>query len=369
MPCAASFDNEEVPHDLMIKQLLKWLAWVVLTPIAALAIFLIYMTAADDKPPAQVELPTNNNTGSTLKRGQPFTVTTFNLGYAGLDQGQDFFMDGGTMSRSRSKEQTEANLSAMADFLKDTRSDLYILQEVDVHSSRSHHINQVQMISDSLPEYSSTFAYNYKVAWVPVPLTHPMGAVQSGLLTLSKFHSRSHTRFDLPGKESWPVQLFELDRAFIESRFPVDNGKELVLINLHLSAFDKGGTIRKQQLDFLGEYIQQEMEKDNYLILGGDWNHALPGTDHRRFPSRQEWPQWLQPFPDTFAPAGFQWAVDPGTPSVRTLDSAYRPGITFLAVIDGFLVSPNVEIAAVTGHALNFENSDHNPVTGRFILK
>ncbi|GAC42031.1 hypothetical protein PPOP_1388 [Paenibacillus popilliae ATCC 14706] len=353
----------------MIKKLLKWLGWIVLTPLAALAIFLIYMTAVDDKPPAQVELATNNNTTSTLKQGQPFTVTTFNLGYAGLDKGQDFFMDGGTMSRSSSKEQTEANLSAMIDFLQGTRSDLYILQEVDVHSSRSHHSNQVQIIGDRLPGYSSTFAYNYKVAWVPVPLTHPMGSVQSGLLTLSTFSSASHTRFDLPGKESWPVQLFELDRAFIESRFPVDNGKELVMINLHLSAFDKGGTIRKQQLDFLGDYIQQEMKKDNYLILGGDWNHSLPGTDHSRFLAQQEWPQWLQPFPDTFAPTGFQWAVDPSTPSVRTLDSAYRPGITFLAVIDGFLVSPNVEIVAVTGHDLSFEHSDHNPVSGRFILK
>ena len=353
----------------MIKKLFKRLAWIVLTPVAALAIFLIYMTAVDYKPPAQVELPTNNNTGSTLKQGQPFTVTTFNLGYAGLDQGQDFFMDGGTGSRSSSREQTEANLKAIADFLQGSRSDLYILQEVDVNSSRSHHINEVQMISGSLPGYSSTFAYNYKVAWVPVPLTHPMGAVQSGLLTLSTFSSTSHIRFDLPGKENWPVQLFELDRAFVESRFPVDNGKELVLINLHLSAFDKGGTIRKQQLDFLENYIQQEMKKDNYLIIGGDWNHSLPGTDHRRFPSRQDWPQWLQPFPATFAPAGFQWAVDPSTPSVRTLDSAYRPGVNFLAVIDGFLVSPNVAIVDVTGHDLNFEHSDHNPVTGRFILK
>ncbi|NGP60469.1 endonuclease/exonuclease/phosphatase family protein [Paenibacillus thiaminolyticus] len=353
----------------MIKKLFKWLAWIVLTPVAALAIFLIYMTAVDYKPPAQVELPTNSNTGSTLKQGQPFTVTTFNLGYAGLDQGQDFFMDGGTGSRSSSKEQTEANLRAIADFLQGSRSDLYILQEVDVNSSRSHHINEVQMISDSLPGYSSTFAYNYKVAWVPVPLTHPMGAVQSGLLTLSTISGASHIRFDLPGKESWPVQLFELDRAFIESRFPVDNGRELILINLHLSAFDKGGTIRKQQLDFLENYIQQEMKKDNYLIIGGDWNHSLPGTDHSRFPSQQEWPQWLQPFPDTFAPAGFQWAADPSTPSVRTLDSAYRPGVNFLAVIDGFLVSPNVGIVDVTGHDLNFDHSDHNPVTGRFVLK
>ncbi|GGH30753.1 endonuclease/exonuclease/phosphatase family protein [Paenibacillus segetis] len=353
----------------MIKKTLKWLAWIVVSVVAVFAILLIYITVADYKPPAQVELQASNNSSLSLKQGKPFTITTFNIGYAGLDQGQDFFMDGGTMSRSRSKEQTETNLNAIVDFLSGTRSNLYMLQEVDENSSRSNHINEVKKISDSLQEYSNTFAYNYKVPWVPIPLTHPMGGVKSGLLTLSTFNSTSQTRFDLPGKESWPVQQFELDRAFIESRFPVDNGKELVLVNLHLSAFDKGGTIRKQQLEFLANYINQEMKKDNYLIIGGDWNHALPGTDPSKFATQQEWPEWLQPFPDSFGPSDFKWAVDPNTPSVRTLDVAYQQGVNFLAVIDGFLVSPNVEIVNVTGHQLNFANSDHNPVTASFTLK
>ena len=85
--------------------------------------------------------------------------------------------------------------------------------------------------------------------------------MNSGLLTLSKFGSTSNVRYDLPEKKAWPRQLFELDRAFMESRFPVDNGKELILINLHLSAFDQGGTIRKQQLEYLSTYIQERMIK------------------------------------------------------------------------------------------------------------
>ncbi|MNZ69643.1 Endonuclease/Exonuclease/phosphatase family protein [compost metagenome] len=220
-----------------------------------------------------------------------------------------------------------------------------------------------------MQKYGSVFAYNYKVPWVPVPLARPMGAVQSGLLTLSSFQSTSNIRFDLPGKENWPVQQFELDRGFIETRLPVDNGKELILINLHLSAFDQGGTIRKQQLEFLENYIDQEMLKENYMMIGGDWNHSLPGTDPGSFPAKQDWPEWLQPFPESFGPGDFRWAVDPKISSVRTLDAPYQTGVHFLAVIDGFFVSPNVEIVNVVGHDLHFENSDHNPVTGSFILK
>jgi len=353
----------------MIRKLLKIAACIVLIPVVILAVFLAYVTITDYKPPAELALETANNPKSALKQGTPFTVTTYNIGYAGLDKGQDFFMDGGTMSRSSSKKQTEANLAAIRDFLTKTQSDLYILQEIDEDAARSNHINEVELLTQALPDYGYTFAYNYRVPWLPIPIFDPMGGAQSGLLTFSKFQSTGQTRFDLPGKESWPVQLFEVDRAFIENRIPVDNGKELVLVNLHLSAFDKGGNIRKQQLAFLSEYINKELEKNNYLIIGGDWNHSLPTTDPKSFPTKQEWPEWLQPFPETFGPQGFKWAVDPKTPTVRTLDIAYEKGVNFLSVIDGFFVSPNVDVESVAGHDLQFENTDHNPVTAKFILK
>jgi len=353
----------------MVKKALKLLGWVIAIPAAFFIAFLIYITAVDYKPPAELPLLTENNTEAVLKQGESFTVTTFNIGYAGLDKGQDFFLDGGTMSRSSSKEQTEANLAAITDFLQENRSDIYIMQEIDYSATRTFRIDEVDAITKALPSYSSTFAINYKVPWLPIPVTNPMGGAESGLLTLSAFKTAAQTRFDLPGKEKWPVQQFEVDRAFIESRFPVEGGKELVLVNLHLSAFDKGGKIRKQQLEFLAGYIDRELEKGSYLIIGGDWNHSLPGTDPYAFKTTQEWPEWLQPFPDTFGPEGFQWALDPATPTVRTLDIAYQENVNFLAVIDGFFVSPNVEIASVSGHDLSFEHTDHHPVTGTFILK
>lgn len=333
----------------MIKKWLKYLCWIVAVPVALLIIFLIYVTAVDYKPPGQVELNAINNMSGKVKQGEPFTVTTFNIGYAGLDEGQDFFMDGGEMSRSSSKEQTEHNLAAIASVLEETASDMYVLQEVDREASRSYHIDEVSELGKALPQYSSIFATNYKVPWVPVPVLRPMGKVHSGLLTMSTFESTSHIRYDLPGKESWPVQQMELDRSFIESRYPVDNGKELVLINLHPSAFDKGGEIRKQQLSFLNSYIQEEMKKDNYMIIGGDWNHALPGTKRDQFETEQQWPEWLQPFPETFAPEGFQWAIDPSTPTVRTLDIPYKEGVNFLAVIDGFLYRQISRLSVYTG--------------------
>lgn len=332
-------------------------------------VFLLYVTVTDYRPRETEPIVMEGNPDRVMKAGDAFTVTTFNIGYGGLDRDQDFFMDGGTGSRSSSKRQTELNLRGMGTFLSGLRSDIIFIQEVDIDSTRSYRINEVDSLKVFLPGYGFSYADNYKMPWVPVPVLHPMGHVRGGMLTLSKFNSSSAVRYQLPGEEKWPRQQFDLDRAFIENRIPVKNGKELVLVNLHLSAFDKGGSIRKQQLHYLKAYIQKETALGNYLIVGGDWNHSLLGTDPKAFKTPQDWPEWLQPFPEDFKPEGFQWAVDNKVPSVRTVDLPFKEGLNFRAVIDGFLVSPNIEILHVEGYDLKHEHSDHNPVRAEFVLK
>jgi endonuclease/exonuclease/phosphatase family metal-dependent hydrolase len=353
----------------MGKKILKIAGLLLLAAVLFAGGFLLYITLSDYKPKEVIALRAENNNERIAEQGVPYTLTTFNIGYAGLDKQQDFFMDGGKMSRSSSKKQTEDNLAAISNFMKAADSSFYFLQEVDMKSSRSYKINEADYLTSVLGDYSYAFASNYKVPWVPVPLLDPMGTVHSGLLTLSAFKSTSSMRHDLPGKESWPVQQLDLDRAFLESRIPVNNGKELILINLHLSAFDKGGLIRKQQLDYLSAYLKKESTQGNYIIVGGDWNHALPGTDPALFETSQAWPEWLQKFPEEFKPSGFEWSIDDRMATVRTLDVAYTEGINFRAIIDGFLVSSNIEITQIEGEDLKFESSDHNPVTVRFVLQ
>ncbi|MDO8686237.1 MAG: endonuclease/exonuclease/phosphatase family protein [Clostridiales bacterium] len=370
--------------------------------VIVLAIFLAYTTIVDFRPSETFGLIVNNNSKTRIETGKPFKVTTFNIGYCGLDKNQDFFMDGGTMSRSSGRVQTMKNLEGITDFLVNDDADIILLQEVDENSSRSNHINEYKHLTERLSgtltkplseaesgvqsetqsetlsgtkvvSYSDIFAINYRTAWVPIPAARPMGSVLSGLLVLNRFMTSEAVRYQFPGGEKWPVQLFELDRCFSVSRLPVFSGSstiaELVVINLHLSAFDKGGEIRKLQLEYLQNYIAVEQSKGSYIIIGGDWNHVLPGTDLSSYKSTEEWPFWLQKLPASFSPQGFVWAVDGKIPSVRTDAKAYEEGVNFLSVIDGFLVSSNIEVIEVKGHSLGFEFSDHNPVTGVFSLK
>ncbi|HSQ34652.1 MAG TPA: endonuclease/exonuclease/phosphatase family protein, partial [Candidatus Binatia bacterium] len=316
------------------------MAWSLGLPLLGLALYLAFMTVSDYRPDPAIRLEIENNQAVLLKKNMPLSVLTFNIGYAGLDAGADFFMDGGSASRASSLGQVRTNLEQIAAFLSAPRADLILLQEVDVRSSRSFRIDESAYLKKILAGHGVVFAVNYRVPWVPVPLFRPMGAVRSGLLTLSRFRVQAAIRYRLPGREAWPRQLAELDRCLSESRLPVQGGKELVLIHLHLSVFDQGGRIRKRQLAFLRERIMAEYGGGNHVIVGGDWNHGLPGTDPARFRSTEARPGWYMALPGDFTPPGFTWAIDDTMPSIRSNGTAYRNGVNFVAVIDGFLVSP-----------------------------
>ncbi|MCY6355157.1 endonuclease/exonuclease/phosphatase family protein [Clostridium sp. ZS2-4] len=353
----------------MVKKIFKIIIGIILILAIIIAAYLVFMTVTDYRPEEIIRLDVENNKEDEIKKKTSLSIVTYNIGYCGLDKERDFFMDGGTESRSISKEKTMENLKGNTEFLKKENSSFILLQEIDMNSTRSYHVDEYRYMKNNLKDYASVFALNYKVPWVPVPIRKPHGKVEAGLATFSKYNIQEANRYQYPGEEKWPRQLALLDRCFIESKFKVEDGKELIIINSHLSAYDKGGVIRVQQLEFLKKYINKKYNEGNYIVIGGDWNHLIPGTDPNLFQSTQEWPEWLKKIPEDFKPEGFQWAADELVPSNRTLDIPYKKGVNYLSVIDGFLVSPNIQVNKVKGYSLEFENSDHNPVKMEFMLK
>ena len=67
-------------------------------------------------------------------------------------------------------------------------------------------------------------------------------------------------------------------------------------------------------------------------------------------------------------PEGWQFAYDSSVGTCRLLDRPFD-GTNQLYVIDGFILSPNVQLQAVETVDLQFENADHNPVRLNVTLK
>jgi endonuclease/exonuclease/phosphatase family metal-dependent hydrolase len=289
-------------------------------------------------------------------------LLSWNIGYAGLSRDADFFMDGGEQVRPPDESRVRRNLSATVEYLDRNGADIVLLQEVDRDASRSFGVDQVAAVSKALPGHVYARAINFKVPWIPYPLLRPIGRVESGLVSFSRYPLTRAVRHQLPGSHAWPVRVFHLKRCLHELRLPAPDGRDWVILHLHLSAFDPGGALRRQQMDYLKELMLSLQKEGHHVIVGGDWNHALLGVDAGTFPHRAEVPDWFQQVPEGWTPAGWQWAGDESTPSLRATNQPYIKGENFVTVVDGFLVGPEIEIRSVRTTDLGFENSDHHPV-------
>lgn len=337
------------------------------------ALFAIYFALSilaaitfDYNPENLIELDINGSSEELAPIGEIIDITTFNIGYCGLEKEQDFFMDGGKNSRGGSKEKVQENLHAIVTKLNEISPDLVMLQEVDKKGHRSFDVNQVEYIEENLLSNTSyAYGVNYDVKWVPLPITKPMGGALSGLMTISKYKVDKATRLSLPSSQDIPKKFFDLDRCLMETEIAVDNGKKLYLVNVHLSAFDKGGSVRKKQMDFVMDYLNEKRKNGDYIIMGGDWNHILNDKLNANY---DVLPSWIVEIPESFYVEGFKM-YSPDIATVRDNEKAYEKGVTFESIIDGFYVSDNVEVKSIKGYELGFENSDHNPVSIEVILK
>ena len=299
--------------------------------------------------------------------GETYQIVTLNVGYGGLDRDTDFFMDGGEAVLPESQDKVEENIAGILSALYNQQADLVLLQEVDISSKRSYYIDQADTITRGL-SMGRAFAYNFKVPFVPFPIP-PIGKVESGLLTLSNLKVEKAQRVSLPNAHSWPVSLANLKRCLLVEYLPIDESDQtLVLINLHLEAYTSG-ELRQKQLDVLFDLMEEELEKGNYVIAGGDFNASFPGAEDW-YPLAEDAAWKPSDLSADDLPDGFSFAYDLSVPTCRSLDQIYlgdRREHTMYA-IDGFIVSDNVKVNGTQTIDLNFQYSDHQPVVLDFTL-
>lgn len=337
-----------------------WLK-ILLGVVALLSVAVIglvtWLSVTEYRPASRQEAEFVSKSPDALPLGTSLTICSWNIGYAGLDANTDFFMDGGS-TVNPSDAAVAQNLQAICDFIAENPADAWLLQEVDVHSARTGYVNELTRVAEVYGG-SYALAYNYKCAFVPIPLP-PIGRIASGIASFtSGTLTAQPERIALPCPFSWPVSTANLKRCLLVTRIAIEGSdKELVLVNLHLEAYDDGeGKIAQTKL--LMEFLQQEYEKGNYVIAGGDFNQSFPGATET-FPVHDGvWTPGI--LEESSLPEGFTYAFDGETASCRLLDAPYDED-SQLYVIDGFILSPNVQLESVQTIDLDFANADHNPV-------
>lgn len=356
------------------KRCLQGVAIIFGVLFAAVLIYVAYVLISYHRIPDMQELtvqkPQGANEESVLLDTE-YEIITYNVGFGAYSPDYTFFMDGGESSWAFSEDAVLANITGAAMTVKEREPDFMLFQEVDLHSDRSYHVNEEEMLSQYFGEYYETFAVNYDSPFLFYPFTEPHGSSKSGMAVYSRFEITSALRRSLPISEGIS-KFIDLDRCYSINRIPVENGKELVIFAVHLSAYGNSEAIREGQLSMLREDMEKEVQAGNYVICGGDFNHDLKADE-----SVTEAESWAYPLSRQKLGEGVIMALDllpedlheSMADTARNNDIPYEPGVSYTVTVDGFIISENVEMIAYETMDTGFAYSDHNPVRMSFRLK
>nr|WP_295275243.1 endonuclease/exonuclease/phosphatase family protein [uncultured Blautia sp.] len=375
------------------KKVIKITGIILLALVIVLAAYIIYLYASyhriSDKQELQVEeISQNTEAGNELTTDKQYSALTYNIGFGAYTPDFSFFMDGGKSSWAKSKDSVKETIKGAGELVASKDPDFALVQEIDLDATRSYHVNEYSILKENIPAYNCVFAQNYDSAFLFYPFTQPHGKSKAGLALFSKYPITGSMRRSFPISTSF-TKFFDLDRCYSISRVPVDNGKELVIFELHMSAYGNSDAIREGQIRMLSEDMQKEYEAGNYVICGGDFNHDLKAVDTQSKASdadnntqtdsedSAEPESWAYPFPRSELPEHFSFCLDQLSEdeknnlwnSARNADMEYVPGETYTVTLDGFIISDNVECTKYENVNTGYSYSDHDPVYMEFQLK
>lgn len=346
----------------MKKNIMKIGIIVLISIVTLLLIGFLILFITEYCPDDIEKLKSDGESIYELTKGTTLNIVTYNLGYLSLDSSQDFFLDGGQNVQPETEDNTKNNLYGVKRYMKEKSADIYLFQEVDYKAKRSYNVNQYEELKAGFGG-TSTFATYHKCIFIPYPISEPVGYVHSGMVILNKYQGETD-RIALDSAYSWPKSMVMFKRCLMVQRIDIaETDKELVIINVHLEAYDDGKT-RESQMKVLKNILKKEYKKGNYIVVGGDFNQTFPTVDNTKYPILDDSNYSAKEISEDYLPKGFKYEVDSETPTARLLDKPYSGNYedTQLYVIDGYIVSDNIKVNSVKTVDNQFKYSDHNPV-------
>jgi len=293
-----------------------------------------------------------SNASLPLLEGDRLSIITWNLGYGGLGKETDFVADGGVHLRAADAKLTSLYAHGIRDWVANADAEVFVFQEI----ARGGYLNRGEDLISSVTGVLEEFEIWYQSAFqvrIPFLFTADMG----NALALRRLAHK--------------VEVATLPSGGLccgwSRRFPViaatiaGHERDIVVMSVHLAAFDKHATLRKRQLLALFDFARRKYAGGALVAIGGDFNFefASPPVKHSTPSSDLE---WVHTFPVAMLPSGWTLVADPLVGTVRSLNQPFVKGENYVGVIDGFILSPGFAVDSIATADLGFEFSDHNPV-------
>ena len=246
-----------------MKNIIKPILRLLVLVIAAFIIFFFWASSPTIAEKEYAELIENESPVAVIN-DSIYSIVTYNVGYlSGMTN---------NLPIAKPKELFDGNLQKVLKETKNVNPDIIAFQEIDYDASRSYNVNQEEEIANLGYNYRAK-TINWDERYLPFPywpISMHFGKVVSGQSIISKYPLKDQQRIVLSRVADAP---FHRDAFYLERLAQVVkvvlNGKEVILINIHLEAFEKETRVTQfeEVLALFNSY------KDKYpTILLGDFN-------------------------------------------------------------------------------------------------
>ncbi len=253
----------------IIKTLLK-------TILVLIVCFLVFYFWASSKTLDKKEYSKliENNYSLKLSNDSIYSIVTYNIGYlSGMTNNI------ATEKSEENKQLYETNLEKVKLEIIKLNPDILAFQEIDYDASRSYTVDQEEEIAKLGYNYVAK-AVNWDKRYIPFPYGLPsvnFGKVISGQSIVSKYKLKEYQRIVLDRVDDIPFykDAFYLDRLLQVTKVEIE-GKEIVLMNVHLEAFDK--PTRTKQFNYVFALFKKYKNEFPTILLG-DFNSEARNTE------------------------------------------------------------------------------------------
>ena len=150
----------------MAKRIITVLLALLGALLAVALVYVAYVMVTYERLPDNLALTVDaplaaDEAAPVVSADEEFTVVTANLGFGAYNRDFDFFMDGGTGSVAESPEVVREDILGSAEAIRALSLDFVLFQEVDTDGTRSHHIDEYELLRTQFPSDWSVFCQNY----------------------------------------------------------------------------------------------------------------------------------------------------------------------------------------------------------------
>jgi endonuclease/exonuclease/phosphatase family metal-dependent hydrolase len=201
-------------------------------------------------------------------------IMTWNMRY-GFGRGP-WFGDACGYKVIYTKEEVMNNLQLIAQRIRQVNPDILLLQEADINSSRSAYVDQVRWLLDNTDFNYVVYGYQWKAQFVP---SDGLGRIEETNAIFSRWKLKDGKRIQLDlRKDQGTLERYFYERyCMVEASLEIPGFKDLVIVNIHASAFATDDTKYKNLLEFYHE-LDSLSDLGKFFVAGGDLNTLPPGS-------------------------------------------------------------------------------------------